>query len=675
MNILIPDSWLREYLETAATPKQIKEYLSLCGPSVERVNKVGTDSVYDIEVTTNRPDSMSILGIAREAAAILPRFGIAAKLKNDPYQDNGKNSVHKLAKTNRKPLKIVTNPALNPRWTSIVLDNIEIKPSPVWLQKKLELAGIRSLNTIVDITNYLMRAFGQPAHAFDYDSIKPEAGTPFMKLRPAKKGEKIVTLDGKAHILPGGDIVIEDGSGRLIDLCGIMGAQNSSITPATKTIVLFMQTYEPTHIRNTSMALAQRTEAAQLFEKGLDPQLVLPTVLMGINLVEELAGGSIASQLYDLYPNPYKGYNVSVTKEKLNAYIGVTLSDLEIKNILTPLGFLSQINKSNLTVTVPSFRPDIKIDVDIIEEVARIYGYHDIKTRLPETEPPIVQIDKSLTYEEEVKIRLRDWGFTETYSYSMISNTQMDQFGFNEETAYQITNPLSGEWVYMRPSLLPSLLTVVKENLNLRNDLKLFELSMIYQFRKNDLPQELPTLVIAQTGEHFLELKGIAETLFDLAGIPFPKFTTARPSEHWHPDRALVLGSYGTVGEINPGLLNQLKIKLRVSALEINFAQLITDSQLNKAYNPISKYPPIVEDISFEFPAQTHIGQVLEKIKSISPFIQAVTLHDQFEATSTFRIEYLNREKQLTATEVEKLRRNIIMTIQHEFSARVKGNF
>jgi len=265
MNILVPDSWLREFLITKATPDQIKEYLSLCGPSVERMHKEDGEVIYDIEVTGNRPDSMSILGIAREAAAILPRFGIAAKLINDPYDIKVKSQKSKVK--SEKKLHIITDPVLNPRWTSVIIDNVNVVPSPAWLKKQLEATGIRSLNTIVDVTNYIMRAYGQPVHAFDYDQVLPKNGVPTMILRASTKGERVITLDGKTHNLPGDDIVIEDGSGRLIDLCGIMGAQNSSVKSSTKTIVLFMQTYEPTHIRKTSMSLTHRTEAAGLFLK------------------------------------------------------------------------------------------------------------------------------------------------------------------------------------------------------------------------------------------------------------------------------------------------------------------------------------------------------------------------------------------------------------------------
>lgn len=645
MNILIPDSWLREYLETKATPKQIKEYLSLCGPSVERIHEESGEPVYDVEITTNRPDAMSIVGVAREAAAILPRFGISAKLVNDPYSNKGLTLKTKKVKPfEAKTLTIKTDPTLNPRWTSVVMDNVKVGSSPAWLQKRLEATGIRALNNVVDVTNYIMRAYGQPVHAFDYDQVLPKNGVPTMILRASKKGERVITLDGKTHILPGDDIVIEDGSGRLIDLCGIMGAQNSSIKSSTKTIVLFMQTYESVHIRKTSMALAHRTEAAGLFEKGLDTELVMPSILKGIELIGQVAGGNIASKIYDIYPKPYKPYAVNVTKEKLTSYLGISLSDKDIAGILFPLGFKPVLTKSSVSAQVPSFRRDVTIDADIIEEVARIYGYHNITATLPDTAPPVVMPDPALTWEEEIKIRLRDWGFTETYTYSMISEELMDIFGLDKTKAYKITNPLNQEWGYMRPSLRPSMLTAIKQNIHIRDELKLFELSMIYEYRPGNLPNEKPMLLTAWTGEHFYEAKGLAEAILQLFGIP--------PAH---------LKDYGSVD-----------VAEKVTILELDVAKLVASAKPQKTYIPIPKYPPSYEDLAFILPPQTPVGPMITTLKSAHPLVTDVSLLDQYETTTTFHITYLSPEKNLTTEDTRPLREKLIALAKQKFGAELK---
>ena len=501
MNILIPDSWLKRFLITKATPKQLQKYLSLCGPSIERIYTDKGEPVYDIEITTNRPDAMSAYGVAREASVILPRFGIAAKLIDDPYLLEKKH----LRPTEEKPIHIETDSLLNPRWTSIILDNVYATDSPKWLQELLTKAGIRPINTVVDVTNYLMIGFGQPCHAFDYDRIGKKNGIPWMKLRASKKGEKLKTLDGKSHTLWGDDIVIEDGTGKLMDLCGIMGGESSSITKDTKTIVLFVQTYEPVHIRKSMMKLSHRTDAGSLFEKGIDSELVLPVLLLGIELLQEIAGGKIASPVTDIYPKPYKPRTVTCSRKKLDTYLGNTLETKHIKDILESLGLIPTITPKTITVLVPSYRRDIEIDVDIIEEIARIYGYHNIQNRLPDGEMPIVIEDPTLHWEEEIKIRLRDWGYTETYTYSMLSKQQMDEWQLDCTKAYKTENPLSNEWVYMRPTLVPSVISSVKQNMYHKESLKLFELSIIYEYREQNLPLERPVLCVAWTGNKYLD--------------------------------------------------------------------------------------------------------------------------------------------------------------------------
>lgn len=683
MNILIPDKWLREFLKTDATPKQLKEYLSLCGPSIERINTINGETVYDIEVTTNRPDSMSVFGIAREAAAILPRFNIKAKLVNDPYSLKTagivKSFVNSFDNTSTgsvsaKKLNIKTDSNLNPRWTSIVLNNVKVKESPKWLQELLTLSGIRPINTVVDTTNYVMRAYGQPAHAFDYDEIKPyKEGIPTMILRGSIKGEKITTLDDKTYTLPGGDIVIEDGSGRLIDLCGIMGATNSSIKTSTTTIVLFLQTYDPIKIRKTSMSLGTRTEAASLFEKGTDTELVMPTMLTAIEMIKKITGGNVASQMYDIYEKPFTSYDVSVKREKLDAYVGTTLTTTQLKNILTPLGFKAKITATIVSVSVPSFRRDIVIDVDIIEEVARMYGYHNIKTRLPETQPPVVLPDLTLKWENEIKIRLRDWGYTETYTYSMISEEQMDIFGLDKMSAYKISNPLSSEWVYIRPRLLPSLLFAVEQNLHNRENLALFELSMEYIFQKGELPHEKPVLIVAVTGEHFYKLKGLAEKLFELFGIPFPDKNQKCQQLHLDSRANLQLGSYGYLGMISSLLLQKLHIKAPITILELDFEQLVKNHVPAKTYKPIPKFPPVIEDLTFTLPMQTSVGSIIKTMNAVSPYIQA-RQSAQYEQNFTFTIFYLNPQKVLTQNEVQTIREDIITKVTHQFSAILIGN-
>lgn len=664
MNILIPDTWLREYLKTDATPAQIKEYLSLCGPSIERIYGTGKETVYDIEITGNRPDGMSVMGVAREAATILPRFGIAAHLTEDPYRNSAKLPAGKRA----LKLTVKTDPALNPRWTSVVFDAVTIQPSPSWLKNFLELAGMRSLNNVIDITNFLMHAYGQPAHVFDYDAIFGHT----MTLRASRKGEKLMTLDGKMHTLPGNDIVIEDGTHKPIDLCGIMGGKSSSVNEHTKRVILFLQTYDATHIRKTSMNLGHRTAAAALFEKGLDTELVKPVFMKGITMMEELTGGHIASVITDLYPKPYTPARVSVSIPKIHAYIG-EIKNQTMKEILTALGFGVTITLKTLTVLVPSFRRDVTIDVDVIEEIARVHGYHTILSQLPEHAPPMTVPDKQLAWESDTKIRLRDWGFTELITYSMISESQMDSFGLDKAKAYKIANPLSEEWVYMRPSLWPTTLAAIKENTDRKKNLKIFELSMAYVWQQGMIPKETPVLIVAYTGNKFLEAKGLAEVLFERFGIKFP-----HPDIHTLPDwyedsHGLSLGKYGSLGLVKKDLLDAQGIIQPVTILELDMNLLVEEANTAKTYVPVPKYPPVMEDLSFIVPAGFQVGPLIEVLKDAHTLVSHVTLLDVHKDTRTFHITYQHPTRNLTGEEIIPVRNTLIETAKTQFGVTLKG--
>lgn len=666
MNILIPDIWLRDFLKTKASPPELKEYLSLCGPSVERIHGEGKSVVYDIEITGNRPDMMSVMGVAREAATILPRFGIPATLIGDPYAE--KTSLPKPDKI--LPLTLRTDPMLNPRWMSVVFDGVSVTPSPSWLRTYLELAGMRSLNNVVDITNFLMRSYGQPAHVFDYDQITGHS----MTLRASRKGETLITLDGKPHTLPGGDIVIEDGTGKLIDLCGIMGGENSSVTDKTKRVMLFLQTYDPTHIRQTSMALGHRTEAAGLFEKGLDTELVKPVFRKGVAMMTELTHGAVSSDITDLYPKPFKPYTVSVRLNKIHAYVG-TITVSEIRSTLESLGFGVSTAKDLVTVRVPSYRRDIRIDVDVIEEIARVYGYHNIPAKLPQGEPPVVLPHPSLVWEEEIKLRLRDWGYTELLTYSMISENLMDAFGFDKEKAYRISNPLSQDWVYMRPHAIASTLPAFIGNMRPDATLMAFELSMSYIYRHNDLPLETPVLNVLWTGERFFEAKGLAESICTLMGIEFtpavPKGETAEQSRYTQTH--LTVGDYLSVGILNPELTRKLGANAPITRLYMNISSMVKDARPGKRYVPIPKYPPVVEDLSFIVPERFAVGPFISALKAAHPLVSEVGLLDVHGNSRTFHITYQDPNRNLRDEEVMPVRKKLIDLAAHKFGVSLKS--
>ncbi|PJB88602.1 hypothetical protein CO083_02205, partial [Candidatus Roizmanbacteria bacterium CG_4_9_14_0_8_um_filter_34_12] len=412
MNIKITHSWLLEYLETKATPQQIQEYLSLCGPSIERIEKVGDDWIYEIEITSNRIDTVSVVGIAREAGAILSRFNIPARFKPPQIKAPIDNPV--------LPFTIKDPKNLCNRLMAVVMNNVSVENSPEYIKNRLLVAGIRSLNNLVDITNYVMLEIGHPTHVFDYDRIK----TNNFLIRQAKKGEKITTLDEKTYELFENDIIIDDGTGKIIDFPGIMGTANSVVTNETKRIVFFIESNDSVAIRKSSMTHGIRTMAASINEKYPDINLVKTALFRGIELFEKYAKAKVASKIFDIYPNPVQDKKIEISYEYLTERIGVTIPVNKIKDILLNLGFKIYEKNNKLEITDPSFRfHDVSQPEDIVEEIARIYGYHNIPSQLP----PMVYIkqpedtERLFQYQQVIKTYLKHQGCFEVMNYSACS--------------------------------------------------------------------------------------------------------------------------------------------------------------------------------------------------------------------------------------------------------------
>ncbi len=446
MDLLIPDSWLKKTLDTKATHIEIAKYLSLCGPSIERTKKTDDgDFVYNVEVTTNRVDTASIIGIAREASAILPRFGIPAKIKKIDVKKASAKFVKKV-----KYLDVTVDAKLCPRFTAVLITDVIVKESPNDIKSLLEKVGVRPINNIVDVSNYIMHEFGQPVHTFDYDKIVNHK----MILRESKKDERIKTLDGKEFKLEGGDIVIEGANGSLIDLCGIMGGENSAIDLNTKNVLLFVQNYNQHKIRKTSMTLGQRSEAAVLFEKGLDSENVKPAIISATHMIEKLSGGKAESEILDIYPKPYKTKVVTVTKSEIDKIIGINVSIKEMVSYLTNLGFVVKSKGETIHVSIPSYRAnDIDIKEDIAEEIARIYGYHNLPCILMSGALPKPKINLEFAYEKKIKEILVTLRAIEVFNLSLV-----------DKGAIKLKNPLGTDTAYLRDNLKDSLVNSIKSN-------------------------------------------------------------------------------------------------------------------------------------------------------------------------------------------------------------------
>lgn len=694
MNIRIPVSWLRDYLKTDVAAKTITQLLTASGPSVERIEKHGEDLLLDIEVTTNRPDAFSIYGLAREAHAIL----LSNKQKSRLEPPKGLETNLKPDTAKQLPLDVtIRGKNLCERFTAVVIDNVKIKPSPAQIRNRLEICGIRSINNIVDISNYVMLELGQPMHTFDYDKIKGSK----MILRESVKGEKIKTIDGQVRKLEKGTIVIEDAE-RLIDLCGIMGGENSAVTSRTKRVVMFVQSYNPVRIRKTTQALSFTTDAAARFEKGIDLEGILPALARSIYLAKQTANAKIASELIDIYPHTQKTQPITLRLDKLNNYLGISVPKEKAQNILNSLGFKTTTTVQTITATPPSWRvQDVTIAEDLIEEIARIYGYQNLPAKLPQGEIPQSE-DSVLEKVIELKKALKYLGLSEIISYSIISKELLTLAGISQKDALELANPLTEDWQFMRPSILPSLAKIIAQNQNTKSDIKLFEIAKTYLPPEtsvkggeptSELPKQDLKLALALWPADFGDIKGTVENIFEVLKKE-PQFLLPR-----HSGQSEVAGSYslfdqqksarikvgdnfvGNLGILKREIAENLEVQGDVATAELNLSDIYLTPTIPLSFHPIPKYPPIIEDISAIFDQKTTVGEILTTVKRLGdPLVKQVDILDIYQdeklgpgkKSITLRLTYQKPNETPSQEEVTRFRNIIVREIERIFKAHVR---
>ncbi len=648
MNIQILDSNLREHINTQAKPSEISKILSLTSVSVERLEKLPNDYLYDIEVTTNRVDLMSVIGIARELDAALSQNGIKSQFieKKYPPLKSGKNDL----------LDIQIDKRLVNRVSAAIID-VKTGESPAFMTEMLEKSGIRPLSNLIDITNFIMREVGHPAHIFDYDRLNGQK----IIIRESEKGETITTLDGKTHILKGGDIIATDQNGRIIDLLGIMGLENSVVTDDTTRAVLFFDNNNPKKIRKTSMGLGIRTEAAVLNEKNVDPELITTTMQRGIELYEKYAGGKVVGNIIDIYPSKPEAKRINVRKSRISQIIGVDIDDKTITQILEKLSFKVADGKDTITVIPPSFRAsDVDIEEDVIEEIARIYGYHKIPNSLPPINYKSPNNIKSgfFYWENRVKDAMKYWGFNEVYTYSMVAESL---FEGPLTTALKIANPLSEDHAYMRATLVPSLLEVTENNYT--EEIRLFEIANVYKKRSGNLPDEIPHLaaVIKKSSEDiFFEAKGILVGIFEDLGIKNYNFKK-RDEGGAGADVFVDTVKIGDIELLEQDLVN----------FEINFQLLSQKATDKKVFKPIPLYPPIIEDIRIEVKPEIEYQKIIDTIYGSSEIVNNAVLIDEYENKKTFRISFQDERKSLSSVDVTPIREKLIEDLRSKLKAKI----
>lgn len=676
MNIQFPISWLRDYLKTDVATKTIASYLTASGPSVERMERIGEDYIFDVEVTTNRADAFSVFGLAREAHAILKSNGQKSTLLPS------KGLTTKLDPDTSKKVTLdvnVTNYKLCPRFAAIILE-VKLGESPAIIKNRLKMSGIRPINNIVDITNYIMLETGQPMHAFDFDKITGAK----MLLRASREGERLITLDGIKRNLPKGSIVIEDAK-HLIDLCGIMGGENSQITRRTKRVVFFVQAYDPITIRRTTQSLAFRTDAAARFEKGVDLENILPTLTRAVHLAKDIAGAKIISELIDIYPKKQISPTIKLSFEKLDKYLGISLDHDRAASILKHLGFKADHTANLLTATTPSWRAqDIESDVDLIEEIARVYGYHNLPSKLPSGEVPNRE-DSILKTVIELKKALKTLSLTEAITYSIISKNMLKVTGVEEKEAVELANPLTEEWQFMRPTIIPSLLDVIAKNQYLKPDIKIFEIAKTYDKTKGDLPTQDLKIAFALSNSSFGQIKGLVENLFEILRRKpkFDKFTQDSTLVEKSQSAMAYIGDQfiGGLGMINPSAANYFGLDNNIAVAELNLSTVYNLPSSALSYHPIPKFPSVIEDISAIYSTSTPLATITAEIKKTSDLVKKIEIIDifddpklgEYKKSVTLRLTYQKLTGTPTQEEVNQQRAKIAKALEVNLRAKVRN--
>ncbi|MFA5839049.1 MAG: phenylalanine--tRNA ligase subunit beta [Candidatus Margulisiibacteriota bacterium] len=658
----VPIEWLKELVSFRANADQLAEMLTMAG--LETV--VLPDEIIDVAVLPNRADCWSILGIAREVSAL-------TKFKLKPIKYRGKESnrnIHKLLKVTVRDAKLC------PRYMARMVEDVKIGDSPAWLKKRLELAGVRSINNVVDVTNYLLLEVGQPMHAFDASLI---AGGEII-VRRANPGEKIDTLDGVSHELTADTLVIADNE-KAIAVAGVMGAGNTEISQATSTIVLESAYFNPVSIHKTSKAIKTRSESSIRFEHGVDFAMVETALNRAAAMIAELGKGRVLGGQIDIKGKVEKPTIIELRTEKINQLLGAAIPDGDIKAILTRLGF-KVVGKK---VTVPSYREgDIYREIDLIEEIARIYGFNRIPATMPSAAFPGKELHSFDNFRSQVLEIMVGCGLNECQTHSMIGPNDLDKIGQPLEKAIQIDNPMSIEESLMRTNLLPSLMNVLVHNLNRQmENVLLFEIGKVYLPSNQKLPEEKWTLCAVVCGSPLMSamdkgkvdyfyLKGAMENLINLLKIRDLHFVESN-NLLVQPGRGAEIEGIGIVGELHPAIRQKYDIECPVYFMEINLDVLFMKAAGDKRYVQLPRFPFVARDISMFVPKDVQsqmIGALIRRVGG--ELVENAFPFDKYQDSLAYRVIYRHPEQTLTDAEVNALHAEIIKALEAKLSVRVR---
>ncbi|MDO5548113.1 MAG: phenylalanine--tRNA ligase subunit beta [Eubacteriales bacterium] len=642
---------------------------------------VGLDEyVAEFEITSNRPDCMSVIGLARETAATFDR---ELKLHTPVVKGCGGDINEHLSITNEAP-------DLCPRYTARLVKNIKIEPSPAWMRERLHAAGVRPINNIVDITNYVMLEYGQPMHAFDYACLKDKK----IIIRRPVAGESIETLDGQMHELDTNMVCIADGS-RPTAVAGVMGGYDSEITDSTNMVVFESANFHGATVRVTAKKLGMRTEASGRFEKGLDPRMTVDAVNRACELVEILGAGEVVDGIIDVDTTSAENKRLPFEPEKINMLLGIQLTADEQIAYLTKLGF----GVENGEVIVPHFRTDIARMCDIAEEVARLYGYDNIPTTLFGGEAVLGSLTAEQTFEKKIGEIARTCGFDEAFNFSFGNPKMYDDIALPEDSekrkSVRILNPLGTEFSVMRTTSLPSMLESLMHNLNHRNETaSLYELYKIYLPKLNDngtvnpeqLPDEPHILTLGSYGRlSFFEFKGVIEKILTTCRIADVSFEPEKENPSYHPGRcARILSGdteIGVFGTIHPLVAKKYGTNAEILAAEINVDRMFAHVAPENVYHPLPKYPASTRDIAVLCDDEIPVARMQKAIeKSVGSILESVSLFDVYKGKNipegkksvAYSLKLRRSDRTLTDSECDDAMNKAISILEEKFAAKLR---
>ena len=624
--------------------------------------------------TPNRPDCLSVIGLAREAAAT---FNKPCRFHQPVVKGGAEGSLPEL-------LDVETpDPELCPRYTARMVRNVKIGPSPKWMRERLRAMGVRPINNIVDITNYVMLEYGQPMHAFDYRYVNGGK----IIVRRAEEGEKLTTLDGREHTLNANHLVIAD-EGRAVGLAGIMGGLNSEIVDDTADVVFESACFDGTCIRRGALALGMRTEASAKFEKGLDPMNTLPAVDRACELVELLGAGEVVDGCIDILNHVPQPTLLKVEPDKINALLGTDVAENVMYTYLQRLGFTPTRERG--VIEVPSWRGDVKRMADLAEEVARFHGYNNIPSTLMRGQTTQGGYSPDQKVENRLGELCRACGYSEIITYSFISPTAYDKIGWAADEplrdSLKILNPLGEDTSIMRTTALPSMLEVLQRNYNYRNkDVKLYELGKVYLPGGTDgLAVEPKFLTLGAYGADmdFFAMKGTVEAILrDLRAVDV-SFYPCQDDPSYHPGRCagIMAGEQyiGVVGQIHPAVAANYGVDTGLYCAELSVEALLAARGAGPEYVPLPKFPAVTRDIAVVCDESVTVGALEAAIRrGAKGLLKGVSLFDIYRGRNigegkksvAFNLTLRADDRSLTSEEADKDVKSILETLEKDCGA------